>query len=292
MDLRAIASGIAFAFIWASAFTSGRIIVTAAPPLIALSVRFLVSGVIGVGLAWAMGQSWRLTRGQWRAVLIFGICQNALYLGLNFVAMQWIGASVAAIIASSMPLMVALAGWLVFGERLRPLGIAGLVAGVAGVGLIMGSRLSGGTDPAGILLCLVGAVALTVATLAVRGVASGGNVMMVVGLQMFVGAAILSVAAALTESWQVDWSWRLGAAFAYTTLVPGVLATWIWLWLVGRIGAIRASTFHFLNPFFGVAVAALLLGEPLGWGDALGVAVIAGGILAVQLSRSGEQRQK
>jgi probable blue pigment (indigoidine) exporter len=43
----------------------------------------------------------RLTKAQWRAVLIFGICQNALYLGLNFVAMQTVEASLAAIIASS-----------------------------------------------------------------------------------------------------------------------------------------------------------------------------------------------
>ena len=35
--------------------------------------------------------------------------------------MQWIEASLAAIIASTMPLLVALAGWALFGERLRPL---------------------------------------------------------------------------------------------------------------------------------------------------------------------------
>ena len=51
------------------------------------------------------------------------------------------------------------------------------------------------------------------------------------------------------------------------------------------IGATRAATFHFLNPFFGVAIAALLLGENLGSLDIAGVAIIAGGILAVQLSK-------
>ena len=40
--------------------------------------------------------------------MVFGLCQNALYLGLNFVALQWIQASLASIIASSMPLIVAL----------------------------------------------------------------------------------------------------------------------------------------------------------------------------------------
>ena len=64
-----------------------------------------------------------------------------------------------------------------------------------------------------------------------------------------------------------------------------MLATWIWFKLVGRIGAVKAATFHFLNPFFGVAIAAMVLHERLGPLDLLGVAVIAGGILAVQLSK-------
>ena len=185
-----------------------------------------------------------------------------------------------------MPLIVALLGWAVFRDRVRPLAIAGLIAGVLGVALIMGARLSGGVDPVGVALCFGGALALAIATLSVRGAASGGNVLMIVGLQMFVGAAILIVVSAFTEDWSaIEWSQKLVWAFIYTTLIPGVLATWVWFRLVGRIGAIKAATFHFLNPFFGVAIAALVLGEKLGPLDLVGVAIITAGILAVQLSK-------
>jgi len=68
-------------------------------------------------------------------------------------------------------------------------------------------------------------------------------------------------------------------------LIPGLAATLIWFALVGRIGAIKASAFHFLNPAFGVIIAALLLGEHIGPVDILGVVVAALGILAVQLSK-------
>ena len=285
MDIRAIGMGVAFAIMWASAFTSARIIVADAPPLTALAIRFLISGLIGIGIALALGQSWRLSRAQWRATIVFGLCQNALYLGLNFVAMQTIQASLAAIIASTMPLLVALGGWLVFGDRVRPLGVAGLVTGVLGVALIMGSRISGGVDLYGLVLCLIGVLSLTVATMAVRGASSGGNVLMIVGLQMLVGAALLGVAAIGTETWAVNWTWPLGLAFLYTTLIPGLAATWVWFLLVNRIGAVRAATFHFLTPPFGVATAALLLGEKLGPYDLLGVAIVAAGILAVQVSK-------
>jgi drug/metabolite transporter (DMT)-like permease len=287
MDIRSIFMGLAFAFMWSSAFTSARMIVVDAPPLTALSLRFLISGLIGVAIARTMGQSWRLSRAQWRSVAIFGLCQNALYLGLNFVAMQWIEASLAAIIASTMPLLVALLGWLFMGQKVRPLGIAGLIAGVIGVAIIMGSRFSGGVSIPGLIFCGIGALALAVATLTVRGASSKGNVLMIVGLQMFVGAGILAIAAMLTESWQVNWTPRLGLAFVYTTLVPGLIATWVWFRLVERIGAVRAATYHFLNPFFGVAVAAVLLSERIGLADIIGVVIVAAGILAVQLSKAG-----
>ncbi|MGR3761158.1 DMT family transporter [Roseobacteraceae bacterium NS-SX3] len=285
MDARALAMGLAFALMWSSAFTSARIIVQDASPLFSLAVRFLISGLIGVAIARALEQNWRLTRGQWRATILFGICQNALYLGLNFVAMQTVEASLAAIIASTMPLLVALASWLLFGERLRPLGIAGLIAGILGVALIMGTRISAGVDLFGVALCGIGVLALATATLALRGATSGGNFMMVVGLQMLIGSALLFAAAPLLEVIHVKPTWPLALAFTYTTLVPGLAATFIWVLLLNRIGPVRAATFHFLNPVFGVAIASLLLGERLGPLDLTGVAIVTVGILAVQLSR-------
>ena len=285
MDFRAIAMGTAFVLMWSSAFTSARIIVDHAPPLLSLAVRFLIAGLIAMALAAAMGQRLRLTRAQWRATVIFGICQNALYLGLFFVAMQWIEAGLASIIASTMPLMVGLFGWIFLGERLRPMAVCGLVLGVLGVALIMGTRISGGADLGGIALCLLGAAALSVATLSARGASAGGNVLMVVGLQMLVGSACLGVVSPFVEVWQVRWDASLVLAFAYTVLVPGVAATFLWFVLVNRIGAVKAATFHFLNPFFGVLVAAVVLGERIGPLDMLGVAIVAAGILAVQLSK-------
>ncbi len=57
MDIRAILMGLAFAVMWSSAFTSARIIVADASPLMALSARYLISGLLGVGIALALGQT-------------------------------------------------------------------------------------------------------------------------------------------------------------------------------------------------------------------------------------------
>ena len=285
MDIRAILAGLAFALIWSSAFTSARIIVADAPPILSLSLRFLISGLIGIALARFLGQTWRLTPGQWRATIVFGLCQNALYLGLNFVAMQTVEASLASIIASTMPLAVGLAGWVIFRERLSALGVLGLCAGAGGVALIMGARMQAGADFYGIALCFIAVASLTVATLMVRGASSGGNLLMIVGLQMLVGAGFLVIPGLMFDQPEVTWSGKLVLAFSYTVLMPGLVATFIWFWLVQRIGAVKAATFHFLNPFFGVMIAAVLLGETLSVWDIVGVVIIMVGILSVQMAR-------
>ncbi|NTT84343.1 DMT family transporter [Tabrizicola fusiformis] len=285
MDVRALIMGLTFSLMWSSAFATGRVIVAHAPPLAALSLRFAISALLAVAVARALGQTWRLAPAQWRGVVVFGLCQNALYLGLNFVALQRVEASLAAIIASSMPLIVALLGWALRGERVAPLGALGLALGFGGVALIMGGRLSGGADPMGIGLCIAGAVALAWATLTVRTVTAGGNLLMVVGLQMGVGAAILAVVSLATETLTITPGWPLTLAFAYQILVPGLAATLLWFALIGRVGAVKAAAFHFLNPAFGVLIAAALLGEAISLLDVLGVAVAGAGILAVQRAR-------
>ena len=69
-------------------------------------------------------------------------------------------------------------------------------------------------------------------------------------------------------------------------LIASILANVIWFALVARVGPTPAATFHFLNPFFGVIMAYLLLGEPITTIDWIGVGIIMVGILAVQIART------
>ncbi|MBU2936059.1 DMT family transporter [Pacificibacter marinus] len=278
--------GVAFVLMWSSAFTSARIIVADAPALASLSLRFFMSGIVGVGLARALGQSWIFTRQQWRAIIIFGVCQNAAYLGLYFLAMRSVEASLASVLASSMPLVVALLSILFLRTLPKPIALLGLGIGFLGVLLIMGTRLSAGSDMVGVLMCIVGTVALAIATLSLRSVGAGSNVLMVVGLQSLVGSLVLGVLSPLIDTYEITMSAQLVGAMLYTTFVPGLFATWLWFKLVERIGTIKGAAFHFLNPFFGVAIAALVLGEQVNGWDLVGVVTIMVGILAVQLSKA------
>jgi drug/metabolite transporter (DMT)-like permease len=271
---------------WSSAFTSAKIIVSSAPPLSALSLRFLVSGLLAIGIGWLLGQSLKLTSSQWKATVIFGICQNSIYLGLNFIAVQRIEASVAAIIASTMPLIVAFLGWIIFRDRLKLLAIFGLVLGFIGVLIIMNTRIQNINDLGAISLCVLGAISLAIATLSVKNATSGGNLWIIVGYQMIIGSIALLPFALLLEEINIAWSFKLIIAFFYTTLIPGLLATWVWFVLVSKVGAVKGATYHFLNPFFGVLIAYIILKESIGLSDYIGVIVVSVGIIIVQISRN------
>ncbi len=286
MNIRAIIFGLLFVLIWSSAFTSGKLIVADAPAITFLALRFYLSGVIGIGIAYRLGERIQLSRQQIYAVVIFGICQNALYLGLNFVAFKTVDASIAVVIASLLPIAVGLASWLLQRERLAPLGITGLAIGLVGAGIVLNARLHNGADSFGVLLCVMGVLALTLATLTVRTLAASNNVMMMVGLQMLVGALALTPFALMLEEFEVNWTTPMITAFLYTTFFPGLLATWIWFKLLGEIGATKAAAFHFLNPFFGVVVASIFLAETISKADLVGVGFIMTAILMVQFSKN------
>ena len=285
VDPISIVMGIAFALMWSSAFSAVKIALVDAPPFLLLAFRFLVAGLGAVVVALALGQRLPGQRRQWIAIVILGLCQNSLYLGLNFKAMTYIPAGLAAIIASSVPLIVALFSRVLLRERLNWLGHAGLAIGFAGVLMIMTHRISGGDNAFGLVLCIIGAAALAIATLIVRGVDLGAGLLMVVGLQMLVGSiSLVPVVYLLEDPNAVRVTNSLILAFIYITIVPGVIATLVWFHLVKRIGATRAAAYHFLNPAFGVILASLLLAENISLLDAFGVAIIMASILTVQLS--------
>jgi drug/metabolite transporter (DMT)-like permease len=279
--------GLGFAVIWSSAFTSAKIALQYAPPLLMLSVRFAIAGLMAVALGLALGDRLPRQAGQWVRLAVLGVCQNSLYLGLMFVAMTSIAAGLAAIIGSAMPLVVAAMAPVFLAERVGPLKLSGMVLGFAGVIWVMVSHFG---DPApggvgqvtGIILAAIGTVALSVATTVIKRGAFGTGIWTAIGLQMLVGSITLLPFGLALESWgSFSLDWGFFGAMAYIILGPSLAATWLWFTLLSRTTATSAGAYHFLNPIFGVGIAFIVLGEQLTAWDALGVVLVAVGILMV-----------
>lgn len=286
VPLLAIVVGVLFSLLWTSAFTAAKIAVASAPPLTLLTARFVFSGAIAVALAFAMGERPPVGRSAWLGIVTLGISQNATYLALIFFAVREVPAALAAIIASALPLTVATVSSALGRERPGGMVVIGLVCGFAGVVVALFQRVNGDASAFGIALCLLALGSLTVATMTVSRFRMGNDFMMIVGLQMLVGALTLGPLALIFESLaDVKPSLELTLAFLHLALIPGLLATFVWFKLIHWIGPTRASVFHFLNPPFAVGMSWAVLGEPITSATTVGVVLITLGILLVQAAR-------
>ena len=153
---------LAFVLLWSSAFSAAKIAVSDSPPLIFLAVRFLAAGVLMLALAPLSGIRWTLSRRDVAVFAALGVANQAVYLGIGYVALtHGVSAGLAALIISANPILTAVLAVALLGERMTWGKITGLVLGLAGVAFIVESRLTLGTDAmAGILLCVLALISL------------------------------------------------------------------------------------------------------------------------------------
>ena len=137
-----------FCLLWSFAFVAGKIGVTDCPPLILLTARFSLAGILILGITALRGEAWSSLT--WRDAGIFailGVANNALYLGLGYTGLQTVSAGVGGLIVSANPVFTAVLAAVFLGEALTWRKVIGLLLGIAGVSFIVWHRMSVGTDP-------------------------------------------------------------------------------------------------------------------------------------------------
>ena len=281
-----VAGALFYIFLWASAFVPSKVGVLGTSPLWFLVVRFAVSGLCALAVARALGARLPRTRRDWAAVAVLGILGNAVYLGCTYVALRHLASGVGAIVASTNPLTLALvAPWLLH-EPLTRNKIAGMLLGFGGVVWIMIVRTgSGSADPADVAIAFVGVLGSVASTIVFKRWCAALDLRAVNALQLFAAGIVLLPLAILFEGRpHAVWSWQLIASFWYVVLVMSLGASLLWFWLLTHGEASRVTAYYFLTPVFGLALAALLLREPVGVRDLGGLVAIALGISVVQRS--------
>jgi drug/metabolite transporter (DMT)-like permease len=281
----------AFCLLWSSAFAVSKLALADCPPLLLLTIRFLVAGAITLLGAAAFQASWRLG---WRDVLLLaaiGIFNNALYLGFNYAGMLTVSAGLTALIASMNPVLTSLLAACFLGERMTVRKIIGLVLGVAGVAFIVESRVANATaSMLGIGLVMAGLMSLVAGTILFKRFAPSTNLAVGNGVQTLAGGLVLAPFAFAWESiGEILPSWRLFAALAYLILCGSVVGYLLWFRLLTTFGATAASAYHFLLPPLGMLFGWILLGEHVDARDLIGVLPVALGIYLV--TRPGHKRR-
>src|SRR5580692_3821529 len=106
-----------FCLLWSSAFSVTKLALADCPPLLLLTARFLVAGVVILAAA-VTGTTWRtVTRRDLVVLAALGVANNALYLGLIYVGMRSISSGLSAIIVSANPVLTALLAAVVLDEQ-------------------------------------------------------------------------------------------------------------------------------------------------------------------------------
>jgi len=129
-------------FLMGVAFPIGGIGMRYASPLLLMSLRFLVAGVLMAAFVAAARRRQPKGLKQWLQLLLIGCCQTAGALGLAYYAMHWITSGEAAILTFLNPLLVIVLSTLLLGARYGIAQWLGVALGLSGVVVTFGSRLS------------------------------------------------------------------------------------------------------------------------------------------------------
>ena len=266
---------VTLAALWGGSFLFLRITAPVLGPLFLAELRLVVAAATLLAWAWMTGRQVHFA-GQWRSYLVIGAVNSAVPFALFAYAAVHLPASYSAVLNATSPLFGALFAALWLNERLTPRRVAGAVAGMAGVALLVGFGPVA-ADANVILAALAaigGACCYALAVVYTRLKATG--------IEPFAVAVGSQVGAALVLSPALA-PWP-GAELFTPGVVASVLALAVactafayvlYFRLIADLGAARALTVTFLIPVFGGLWGVLFLGEPLS------LLMLAGGALVI-----------
>jgi drug/metabolite transporter (DMT)-like permease len=252
-------------------------------PFFGAGLRFALAGGVFVMIALVR----RISFPRGRALVgpaLYGFYGFVLAFGLAYWALQELPASIAGVIIAAVPLFTLLLAAL---QRLEPLtwrGLAGGALAITGIAVLIGNP---GTTSVPVLPALAfagGALGLAQASIVVKKYPPCHPVV-TNAVAVTVGAAVLLPMSLLTGE---EWSFSAGAdswlAVAYLVLLGSVGVFALFVYILHRWPASRASYQFVLMPFVAAIGAAVILDEPIGIGLVIGGAIVLAGVYLGALS--------
>ncbi|WP_026852569.1 EamA family transporter [Geothrix fermentans] len=269
------------AVVWGSTYFAIALGLESFTPYGMVAARFSVAAVLALGLG-------RLRREPLPPMKEVGhlMVVGALLLGGSNALISWaelhVSSGLAAVFAALVPLWLA-----VFSMAKEPLGAkgwAGLGLGLAGVCVLVwptgGVRVHAG----GLAALVVAPLIWSWGTLHGKHFVHGGGLMTNVGIQMGTAAVIGLVVAPLTGGFlRGPLTPRALGAVTYLALFGSMLAFSAYIYLAKAWPPAKMGTYAYLNPVVAVLLGSLILREPFGPREILGMTVILAAVALVQL---------
>jgi drug/metabolite transporter (DMT)-like permease len=248
------------------------------------------SGVIGAallaGLAVMRGQSLKVPRELWPRLILAAALNVGAWMVLMGLALLWLPASEAALIAYTMPVWASMLAWPVLGERPTVLRAIALVMAFAGLAAIMGGNgiSASSAKLPGIIMALAGSVGFALGTVLAKKLPLHLPPVTAAAWQIGLGCFPVAVVGLLIETshWNAvtELGWLL---VVYSTVVQFCIAYVAWFAALARLPASVAAIGTMAVPVIGVIASAIALHEPLGPGQIAALLfTLAGVVLATR----------
>jgi drug/metabolite transporter (DMT)-like permease len=256
------------------------------PPLTLRGVTGVVGACLLAGLALLRGQSLRVPYEMWPRLVMAAVLNVGCWMVLMGLALLWLPASEAALIAYTMPIWASMLAWPILGERPNLTRVISLVMAFAGLAAIMGGNglTASMTKLPGIIMALGGALGFAVGTVLAKKLPLRLPPLSAAAWQIGIGCMPVAIVGLLIEKTDIADLSQLGwILIVYSTVIQFCVAYVSWFAALARLPASVAAIGTMAVPVIGVVASALALHEPLGPGQiAALVFTLAGVALAAR----------
>lgn len=256
------------------------------PPLTLRGVTGVLGAVLLAALALVRRDSLKVPPEIWPRLLVAGLLNVTGWMVLMGLALLWLPASEAALIAYTMPVWASLIAWPVLGERPTVLRTVALLMAFAGLASIMGGNGFAASQAKlpGIIMALVGAASFALGTVLLKKYPIRLPPITAAAWQIGLGCLPVAIVGLAIETSHLDLVTPIGwGLVAYSTVVQFCIAYVSWFAALSRLPASVAAIGTMAVPVIGVGASAIALHEPLGPGQIAAVIfTLAGVVLATR----------
>jgi drug/metabolite transporter (DMT)-like permease len=276
--------------IWGSTWLFIKIGLTDLPPLTFAGIRFVIASTILFAIIWLRRLRLPRDRSDWWLLALTGLLSFSLNYGLLFWGEQYISSGLAALLQATIPAFgLVIAHFYLPNERMTLGKIAGIVLGVAGVGIVFSNQLAvaGSLALAGCVALVLSSFFVAYSNVLIKARGKALDPAIISGGQMVFGLIPLLLIGIPLEGNPFNFRWTLMAIVSmfYLALVGSVIAFLLYYWLMRNMDVTKSMLIALVTPVVAVVLGMFVLGEELTWRTIVGGAMIMSGIGIIVLTR-------
>jgi len=271
---------------WGFNWPINKYLLSELPPLTFRGCSGVAGALMLAGLAVLSGQSLRVPREIWPRLLLGAVLNVGCWTVLVGLALVWLPAGQAALIAYTMPVWASMLAWPILGERPNWLRVVSLVMALVGLSAILGGNGFAANLQMlpGTILALGGSIGFALGTVLTKKWPLSLPPLTAATWQVGIGCLPIAIVGLSIEQADVAAMSELGwILIVYSTVVQFCVAYVCWFAALARLPASVAAIGTLAVPVIGVVISAIALHEPLGPGQiAALVFTLAGVALATR----------